>query len=92
MNFRQWKILDNWPIDNQRRIILKNRGSHLIDITTDEETINEIVSKVRSSSWTNDELMDYLSEKGLAVSDNPGSKIVNFVARRYEGQYQKTGG
>jgi len=79
MNYRQWTIIDNWPIDNQRRIILKNRGSHLIDITTDEATINEIVTKVLSSSWSKDELMSYLSEKGLATSYNFESKIVNFI-------------
>ncbi|SDF86638.1 hypothetical protein [Sporomusa acidovorans] len=82
MNSQQWTLLANWPINNKRRVILKDKGPHLIDITSDETTINEIIAKVLCSSWSKDELMAYLNNKELAATDKTGSRIVDFIARR----------
>ncbi|WP_371377947.1 hypothetical protein [Sporomusa aerivorans] len=64
---QQWRILGHWLVEDQYRVILKNVGSQLIDITADYETISEIISKVVSSSWSTAEFMVYLREKGLAA-------------------------
>jgi hypothetical protein len=63
----QWEVLGNWLVENQCRIILKTSGSQLFDITAAPETIQEIAVNVLSNSWTIDEFMLYLSQKGLAV-------------------------
>jgi hypothetical protein len=48
-------------------VILKSKGPHLIDITTDESIVNEIVAKVLDSSWTIEEFSEYLNQKGLSA-------------------------
>jgi hypothetical protein len=78
----QWTLLANWQIENKRRVILKDKGPHLIDITSDETTINEIIAKILCSSWSKDELMTYLSNKDLAITDKTDSRIVDFIARQ----------
>jgi hypothetical protein len=64
---RQWQLLGDWAVEDQRRIILKHLGSQLIDITADQDTITEIISKVLLSSWSVEEFMAYLREKKLAA-------------------------
>lgn len=64
---RQWQLLGDWVVEDQRRIILKHLGSQLIDITADQDTITEIISKVLLSSWSVEEFMAYLREKELAA-------------------------
>jgi hypothetical protein len=67
MRYQQWLLLGTWPVENQRRVILKSKGPHLIDITTDESIVNEIVAKVLDSSWTIEEFSEYLNQKGLSA-------------------------
>ncbi|MHC1746596.1 MAG: hypothetical protein AB9895_05670 [Negativicutes bacterium] len=62
---QQWTLLDSWLVEGQRRAIFKNVGPNLIDITADEEIIDEIVSHVLISSWSTQEFMDYLKTQGL---------------------------
>lgn len=64
---RQWQLLGDWVVEDQRRVILKHLGSQLIDITADRDTITEIISKVLPSSWSVEEFMAYLREKELAA-------------------------
>ncbi|SCM79335.1 hypothetical protein KL86SPO_20518 [uncultured Sporomusa sp.] len=64
---QQWQLLGDWLVNDQRRVIIKHGGPQLIDITADQDTIYEIISKVLNSSWSMEEFMRYLKEKDLAV-------------------------
>ena len=66
----QWEILGNWLVENQCRLILKTGGSQLFDITAAPEVIREITANVVKDSWTINELMMYLNQKGLTVESN----------------------
>jgi hypothetical protein len=64
---KQWVLLASWVVETKHRVIFKTRekGSSLIDITIDNKNIDGIIHEVLHSSWTIEELMDYLNKTDM---------------------------